>query len=134
MDVNDRAKTEQTFLIMVSVSTYATFVNLFCNSILGRYNDYALYSSVGGCAIISVVLLTCTGSHDDFTSAEFVFTSFANETGYSDGISWIMGLLQSALSLIGYDVVLHMTEEMPTPRAIYPSTTSSSLDANTYHR
>jgi choline transport protein len=105
---------------MVAVSTYGTFVNLFGNSVLGRYNNYALYWSVFGCAVISLVLLACAGSHDDFTSAEFVFTSFANETGYSDGIAWILGLLQSALSLIGYDVVLHMTEEMPTPRIDAP--------------
>jgi amino acid transporter len=49
------------------------------------------------------------------TSAEYVFTTFSNETGWSDGMSWILGLLQSALSLIGFDVVLHMTEEMPNP-------------------
>lgn len=112
----DKADIQKTYLIMVGVSTYGTLANLFVNSILGRYNDYALYWSVGGCAIISVVLLACTGSRNNFASADFVFTSFSNETGYSNGISWILGLLQSALSLIGYDVVLHMTEEMPTPR------------------
>ena len=105
---------------MVAVSTYGTFVNLFGNKILGHYNNYALYWSVAGCAVISVVLLSCTGAHGNFTSAEFVFTSFANDTGYSDGVAWILGLLQSALSLIGYDVVLHMTEEMPTPRIDAP--------------
>lgn len=49
------------------------------------------------------------------TNADYVFTDFSNETGWSDGMAWIMGLLQSALSLIGFDVVLHMTEEMPNP-------------------
>jgi amino acid transporter len=61
--------------------------------------------------IISILLL----STSDKTSARFVFTEFRNETGWSDGMSWILGLLQSALSLIGYDAVLHMTEEMPNP-------------------
>ena len=49
------------------------------------------------------------------TDAEFVFTNFQNQTGWPDGMSWMLGLLQSALSLIGFDVVLHMTEEMPNP-------------------
>lgn len=49
------------------------------------------------------------------TDAEFVFTSFQNQTGWPDGMSWMLGLLQSALSLIAFDVVLHMTEEMPNP-------------------
>lgn len=43
------------------------------------------------------------------TSPEFVFTAFTNQTGYSDGTAWILGLLQSALSLIGFDAVAHMT-------------------------
>lgn len=49
------------------------------------------------------------------TDARQVFTEFRNETGWSDGVAWILGLLQSALSLIGFDVVLHLTEEMPNP-------------------
>lgn len=61
--------------------------------------------------VISVVLLATS----EKTDAKFVFTNFGNETGWPDGMSWILGLLQSALSLIAYDVVLHMTEEMPNP-------------------
>jgi choline transport protein len=49
------------------------------------------------------------------TNAEFVFTQFTNETGWPDGVAWMLGLLQSALSLIGYDAITHMTEEMPRP-------------------
>jgi choline transport protein len=49
------------------------------------------------------------------TNAAYVFTNFNNETGWSDGMAWILGLLQAALSLIGFDAVLHMTEEMPNP-------------------
>lgn len=30
-------------------------------------------------------------------------------------MAWVLGLLQSALSLIGYDSVAHMVEEMPKP-------------------
>lgn len=113
------------------------FVNIFGNRILGKYNDYAcessapaysligayladgldlVYWSILGCLVISIVILTTS----DKNSAEFVFTDFANETGYTDGVAWILGLLQSALSLIGYDVIMHMTEEMPRPRKDAP--------------
>jgi choline transport protein len=68
------------------------------------------------CVVISITILA-TGDHTD---AKFVFTDFANETGWSDGVSWILGLLQSALSLIGYDAVSHMTEEMPRPTSDGP--------------
>lgn len=75
-----------------------------------------VYWSVGGVIVISIVILATSEKN----SAEFVFTDFANETGFSDGVAWILGLLQSALSLIGYDVVMHMTEEMPRPRSDAP--------------
>ena len=44
-------------------------------------------------------------------SVRFVFTSFLNETGWdNNGIVWILGLLQSAYALVGYDVVAHLSE------------------------
>ena len=66
--------------------------------------------------IISITILATSDKND----ANFVFTDFANETGWSDGVAWVLGLLQSALSVIGYDVVMHMTEEMPNPSADAP--------------
>ncbi|KAL7932848.1 amino acid transporter-like protein [Trichoderma chlorosporum] len=101
----------RTYGIFVAVLVFTTAANIWGNRILGKWNDAALYWSVFGVVIISIVLL----SMSDKTSAEFVFTNFNNETGWSDGMAWILGLLQSALSLIAFDVVLHMTEEMPNP-------------------
>ena len=54
------------------------------------------------------------------TAADFVFAEFNNETGWPDGMSWLLGLLQPALSLIGYDVVMHLAEEMPNPSRDVP--------------
>ncbi|PTB66652.1 amino acid transporter-like protein [Trichoderma citrinoviride] len=101
----------RTYGIFVAVLVFTTVANIWGNKILGKWNDAALYWSLFGVVIISIVLL----SMSDKTSAEFVFTDFNNETGWSDGMAWILGLLQSALSLIAFDVVLHMTEEMPNP-------------------
>lgn len=70
-----------------------------------------MYWSILSVVIISIILL----SMSEKTDAKKVFTDFNNETGWSDGVAWILGLLQSALSLIGFDVVLHLTEEMPNP-------------------
>lgn len=77
---------------------------------------FSVYWSLLSVIIISIVLLSLSKK----TSPEFVFTNFQSETGWSDGVAWILGLLQSALSLIGFDAVLHMTEEMPNPRKDAP--------------
>lgn len=117
----------RTYGIFLAILTSTTVVNIWGNRILGKWNDGArksslchvttqtnaipVYWSILGVVVISIVLL----SMSEKTDAKFVFTNFQNTTGWPDGISWILGLLQSALSLIAFDVVLHMTEEMPNP-------------------
>ncbi|KAH7155200.1 amino acid/polyamine transporter I [Dactylonectria estremocensis] len=101
----------KTYLFFVVIVFFVTASNIWGNRILGAWNDAALYWSILSVIIISIVLLTMSSK----TNATYVFTNFSNETGWSDGMAWILGLLQSALSLIGFDAVLHMTEEMPHP-------------------
>ncbi|KAI0454355.1 choline transport protein [Xylaria acuta] len=105
-----------TYLIFLAVLTFTTGANIWGNRILGRWNDAALYWSILAVVIISIVLLATSDKND----ARFVFTDFQNETGWPDGLAWILGLLQSALSLIGFDAALHMTEEMPNPAVDAP--------------
>ncbi|KAL7622820.1 hypothetical protein AAE478_006499 [Parahypoxylon ruwenzoriense] len=105
-----------TYLIFLAIVTFTTVANIWGNRILGRWNDAALYWSLLGVVVISIVLLATSSKND----ARFVFTEFQNETGWSDGMAWMLGLLQSALSLIGFDAALHMTEEMPRPAVDAP--------------
>ncbi|XXH03983.1 hypothetical protein Hte_010392 [Hypoxylon texense] len=105
-----------TYLIFLAILAFTTGANVWGNRILGRWNDAALYWSLLGVVVISIVLLATSGKND----ASYVFADFQNETGWSDGMAWILGLLQSALSLIGFDAALHMTEEMPRPAADAP--------------
>ncbi|KAH6897454.1 amino acid permease [Thelonectria olida] len=100
-----------TYLMFVAVSIVGVFLNIFAYPILNRWNEGALYWSLASVIIISIVLLATSPK----TDAEFVFANFSNTTGWSDGTAWMLGLLQSALSFIGYDAVAHMTEEMPHP-------------------
>lgn len=72
--------------------------------------------SILAVVVISITLLATAPK----SGANFVFTNFDNETGWSDGVSWILGLLQSALSLIGFDAATHMAEEMPRPSIDVP--------------
>ncbi|KUJ22950.1 amino acid permease [Mollisia scopiformis] len=109
----------RTFLIFLAILTFTTLSNLYGNKILAKWNDGALYWSILAVVVISITILATSDKND----ASFVFTDFNNDTGWSDGTAWILGLLQSALSLIGFDAACHMTEEMPspsrdTPRAI----------------
>lgn len=101
----------RTYLIFCGVSTFTILLNIYGYHILGRWNEGALLWSVLGCFVLSVVILATSEKND----ASFVFTDFANTTGWNGGVAWILGLCQVSLSLIGFDAVVHMTEEMPRP-------------------
>jgi choline transport protein len=49
-----------------------------------------------------------------------VFGEFINETGWPDGVAWLLGLLQGGFGLTGFDAVAHMIEEIPNPRKTGP--------------
>ncbi|KAF1844099.1 amino acid transporter [Cucurbitaria berberidis CBS 394.84] len=101
----------QVYLIYVAWTLIAFFVNAFLNRLLPYINKTAFIWSIGGFAIICITVLACASPN--YASAEFVFTNFINETGWPDGIAWLLGLLQGGFGLTGFDAVAHMIEEIP---------------------
>ena len=78
---------------------------------LPYFNKAAFTWSITGFVVISITVLSM--SSPNYADADFVFRLFINETGWPDGIAWLLGLLQGGLGLIGYDAVAHMIEEIP---------------------
>jgi choline transport protein len=104
-------KPYQVWLIYVAWTLIAFFINAFMNDILNHVNRAAFIWSIGGFAIVCITVLACASPN--YASAEFVFTEFINETGWPDGIAWLLGLLQGGFGITGYDAVAHMIEEIP---------------------
>ena len=69
--------------------------------------------SILGFGVICITLLAC--SSPNYQSGSFVYRDFFNETGWPDGLAWLLGLLQGGLGLTGFDAVAHMIEEIPAP-------------------
>ena len=59
----------------------------------GQLTEVAVFWSVTAWITTSAVILATAPK----TDAEFVFTVFTNETGWPDGVAWMLGLLQSAV-------------------------------------
>lgn len=49
----------------------------------------------------------------NYASAGFVFGRWINSSGWSNGVTWFNGLLQSAYGLTAFDAAIHMIEELP---------------------
>ncbi|KAL7268833.1 hypothetical protein RUND412_008523 [Rhizina undulata] len=112
-------ETYQTFLIYSFFIVFAFVVNAFGNKILPLFTKAAFLWSISGFFIISVTVLY--NSAPNYQPAGFVFGKVVNETGWPDSIAWLLGLLQGALGLTGYDAVAHMIEGKKEPPSTPPT-------------
>ncbi|OAA50569.1 amino acid permease [Metarhizium rileyi] len=99
------------FLIYIGLTLLSFVINASMNSLLPLIYHGAFVWSIGGFVIVSVTVLACASP--DFNSAYFVFCDFINQTGWPDGVAWLLGLLQGGLGVTAFDAVAHMIEEIP---------------------
>lgn len=101
------------FLIYIVYNIIAFLINAFWTSLLPIVTKGAFFWSIAGFTVICITLLATASPN--YNSGDLVFRTFINETGWPDGISWLLGLLQAGLGLTGFDAVAHMIEEIPNP-------------------
>jgi choline transport protein len=99
------------FLIYIGYNLVAFLVNAFMTMTLPLVTKGAFIWSITGFVVISITVLACASPN--YSSGQFVYEEFINETGWPDGIAWLLGLLQAGLGLTGFDAVAHMVEEIP---------------------
>lgn len=104
----------QQFLIYIGYTVVALLINVFMTRLLPLINQAAFYWSITGFVVISITVLACASPN--YQGGDFVYGAFINEVGWPDGLAWLLGLLQGALSLTGFDAVAHMIEEIPEPQ------------------
>ncbi|KAJ5624289.1 hypothetical protein N7510_000598 [Penicillium lagena] len=101
------------FLIYLAYNIIAFVINAVMNNVLPYVTKAAFIWSLTGFAVICITVLSCAAPN--FNSGDFVFRGFINQTGWPDGIAWLLGLLQGGLGVTGFDGVAHMIEEIPNP-------------------
>ncbi|KAI1088971.1 amino acid transporter [Rostrohypoxylon terebratum] len=101
------------FLIYIGFTVIALFINAFSTRLLPLFTKAAFFWSLTGFVVISITILACASPN--YQSGAFVYGEFINEVGWPDGLSWLLGLLQGAFALTGFDAVAHMIEEIPQP-------------------
>lgn len=113
------------FVLFVAFTALLTWVNVVAcrrDSVLPWMNNFVAVWFVALFAILALAMLIGVGMHDSlsFQPASFVFGGWLNTTGWSDGVVWFTGLVQSAYGLTAFDSVIHMIEEIPSPRSTAP--------------
>lgn len=101
------------FLIYIAYNVAGFVINSLMNSALPLVTKSAFIWSLAGFTVICITVLACASPH--YSTGKFVFGDFINQTGWPDGVAWLLGLLQGGLGVTGFDGVAHMIEEIPKP-------------------
>jgi amino acid transporter len=109
------------FLVYLGITLLFTVVNLVAcrkDKILPWFNNFVGVQFTTLFVLFSLVLLISVGVKSDlkYQPASFVFGNWDNQTGWSNGVVWFIGLVQAAYGLTAFDSVIHMVEELPAPR------------------
>ncbi|KAF9188393.1 hypothetical protein BGZ51_000639 [Haplosporangium sp. Z 767] len=102
------------FYIMAALMITAGLVNTAGGRALKIASLVSVFVHIFGTIVIIIVVLA---GAPKLQSAEFVFTEFRDYTGYTTSsnaspvLVFMLGLLQSQWSMLGYDASAHMSEE-----------------------
>lgn len=108
----------QTILMFWAVMLITYLINIFGSKYLDLINTMCIYWTAASIFIILIVLLVMSPSK---RSGEFVFAHYdASASGWPDGWSFFVGLLQPAYVLTGYGMVASMCEEVQSPEREVP--------------
>ncbi|KAG0035018.1 hypothetical protein BGZ81_001528 [Podila clonocystis] len=105
---------KKNFYIMAALMLLAGVINTAGGRALKVASLVSVFVHIVGTIVIVVVVLV---GAPNLRSADFVFTKFEDRTGYTENSSaspvfvFLLGLLQSQWSMLGYDASAHMSEE-----------------------
>ncbi|KAJ5373919.1 Amino acid/polyamine transporter I [Penicillium concentricum] len=111
-----------TSMIVIGMTTCFLGINILGTRWLHRLTFLGIVLHIAGYVAIIVYLLATV--HPKNTAA-YVFSDLTNLSGWkSDGVSWSIGLMSSAIAFINWDSATHMAEEMQNasrdlPRVLY---------------
>ena len=113
------------FLVYLGATLLVTVVNLVaCRKdwILPQYNNFVgiCFTALFFVFVLALPISVRVKPGLAYQPASFVFGTWINETGWSDGVVFFLGLVQAAYGLTAFDSAVHMTEEIPRPRKNVP--------------
>ncbi|GAA6061213.1 hypothetical protein JCM10212_001534 [Sporobolomyces blumeae] len=107
-------------LVLIYLGCLLVFflMNIFLIPILDRMTVTFALVNISTVVATIIALAACAPVK---STPKFVFSGFINETGWeSKGLVFLLGLLQSSFTLIGYDASTHLCEEALDPGRLAP--------------
>ncbi|GAA5983798.1 hypothetical protein JCM10908_005931 [Rhodotorula pacifica] len=119
-------KAWHTAMIFWALALFALAANVWGTRLLSPMNN--IVGAISLSVTIVIVIVVLARHRGDYNSAKYVFTELVNETGYSSkGIVFIIGMVSGAYSIMGYDSIAHLCEEMHEPAINAPKVMIGSV-------
>ena len=112
------------FVTLLLITWICIAATVFFNKYLPYLQQFGLFVVlVGGLATI-IVVAAMPKSH---ASNSFVWSDWANNTGWPSGFAFLAGVLNGAFTIGTPDAVTHMAEEVPHPRKDLPKAIAAQI-------
>jgi choline transport protein len=105
------------FIPLVIICWACVALTVFANRLLPYLQSFGLFMvTVGG--LITIIVLAAMPKQR--ASNSFVWKDFENQTGWSNGVAFLTGVLNGAFTIGTVDGVTHLAEELPNPKSDLP--------------
>ncbi|KAJ5273637.1 hypothetical protein N7478_008762 [Penicillium angulare] len=116
--ITDDFQDYQTYLIFLAITLVCHAIPALGNRWLTYIETFAILLTMLGVTAIIITILVV--AHSGRRSAKWVFTSFEPQSGWPDGWSFCIGLLQAAYGLSATGMITSMCEEVRDPALQVP--------------
>ena len=113
-----------TYLAFVCITWLCCAFCIFGNRFLPLLQQFGLLLITGGGLVTIIVVSVMPSQH---ATNSFVWKDFENQTGWSNGVAFLTGVLNGAFAIGTPDSVTHMAEELPNPKADLPKAIAAQL-------
>jgi choline transport protein len=106
-----------TYIAYILLTFVCVTFCVFFNRFIPKLQDAGLFIILVGGFVTIVVLAAMPEQH---ASTSTVWKDWDNETGWSDGVAFLTGVLNGAFTIGTPDAITHLAEELPDPKNALP--------------
>ncbi|KAJ4196210.1 hypothetical protein NW759_016406 [Fusarium solani] len=120
----------QVFLIFIGITLLSNAISAFGNKWLPWLDTAAIFWTFAGVTAIIITILVI--AKDGRRDAKWVFTHFENNSGWTDGWAFCVGLIHAAYATSSTGMIISMCEEVRQPDVQVPKAMVLTVFINTF--
>ncbi|KAF2182560.1 choline transport protein [Zopfia rhizophila CBS 207.26] len=113
-----------TFIAYVLITLLVTAICIFANRTIPTLQNIGMFVVIVGGLVTIIILAAMPKTH---ASNSFVWKDFNNQSGYSDGVAFLTGVLNGAFAIGTVDAITHLAEELPNPKVDMPKGVAAQI-------